>query len=128
MKPSISLGDLQAEILGVVKRLGKASARDVLRELDGTRNVAYTTVGTVLGRLYRKGLLKRTKTIARGGTKYVYSPTRSDDLQTTLVQKALNQLVSAFGSSIVPMIYDNLDRISKEENDDLKRKAERPKK
>jgi len=124
----MSLGDLQAEILGVVKRLGKASARDVLRELDATRNVAYTTVGTVLDRLYRKGLLRRTKTIARGGTKYVYSPTPSEDFQTNLIQKALNQLVNAFGPSIVPMIYDNLDRISKEENDELKRRAERPKK
>jgi predicted transcriptional regulator len=124
----MSLGDLQADILGVVKRLGKASAREVMGEIEGKRHVAYTTVSTVLDRLHRKGLLKRTKTIGRGGAKYVYSPAPSEDLQTSLVQRALNQLVSAFGPSIVPTIYDNLERISKEENDELKRKIEKARK
>ncbi len=124
----MSLGELQADILGVVKRLGKASAREVLLELDGTRKIAYTTVGTVLDRLYHKGLLRRTKMIGRGGTKYMYSPTSSEDFQTELVQRTLKQLVKAFGLSIVPKIYDNLERISQEEADDLKRSVEKAKK
>jgi predicted transcriptional regulator len=124
----MSLGELQADILGVVQRLGKASVREVMNELEGRRHVAYTTVGTVLDRLYRKGLLRRTKITGRGGSKYVYSAAASEDFQTNLVQRALNQLVNAFGPSIVPTIYDNLDRISKEETDELKRKIEKVRK
>jgi predicted transcriptional regulator len=124
----MSLGELQAEILGVVQRLGKASAREVMNEIEGRRHVAYTTVGTVLDRLYRKGLLRRTKIVGRGGAKYLYYPTPSEDIQTNLVQRALNQLVSAFGPSIVPTIYDNLDRISKQEADELRKKVDKARK
>jgi predicted transcriptional regulator len=124
----MSLGELQADILGTVKRLGKASARDVMNEMTVKRHVAYTTVGTVLDRLYRKGLLKRTKVVGRGGAKYLYQPAASEDMQTNLVQRALNQLVSAFGPSIVPTIYDNLERISKEDSEELKRKVDRARK
>jgi hypothetical protein len=42
-----------------------------------------------------------------------------------LVERALSQLISVFGPSIVPTIYDNLERISKEENDELKRKVDK---
>jgi predicted transcriptional regulator len=124
----MSLGELQADILGVVQRLGKASAREVMNEIEGKRHVAYTTVGTVLDRLYRKGLLRRTKVVGRGGAKYLYYPMQSSDIQTSLVQRALNQLVNAFGPSIVPMIYDNLEKISKEEADELKKKVDRARK
>jgi BlaI family transcriptional regulator, penicillinase repressor len=111
----MSLGELQADILGIVQRLGKASAREVMIEIEGKRHVAYTTVGTVLDRLYHKGLLKRTKVVGRGGLKYLYYPKPSEDIQSNLIQKSLNRLVSAFGPSIVPTIYDNLERISQEE-------------
>ena len=124
----MSLGDLQAEILGVVQRLGKASAREVMWEIEDKHHVAYTTVGTVLDRLYHKGMLNRTKTIGRGGSKYLYFPTASGDVQTSVVQRALNQLVSAFGPSVVPTIYDNLERISKEESEELKRKINKARK
>ncbi len=123
----MSLGDLQADILGVLQRLGKASAREVMKEIGTTRHVAYTTVGTVLDRLYKKGLVRRTKVVGRGGAKYLYSPAPSEDIQTNLVRRALGQLVNAFGPSIVPTIYDNLDRISKEEADELKRKVDKAK-
>ena len=121
----MSLGDLQADILGALQKLGKASAREVMKEIGTKRQVAYTTVGTVLDRLYHKGLVKRTKVNGRGGIKYLYYSVPSTDLQTSLVQRALNQLVSAFGPSIVPTIYDNLEKISKDETDELRRKMEK---
>jgi len=119
----MSLGELQAHILGALQKLGKASAREIMHELGNKRHVAYTTVSTVLDRLYRKGLVKRSKVIGRGGVKYVYSSATPVDMQTNLVQRALNQLVSAFGPSIVPTIYDSLEQISKEDVDALKRKV-----
>jgi predicted transcriptional regulator len=121
----MSLGDLQADILGALQKLGKASARDVMEEIGSKRQAAYTTVSTVLDRLYHKGMVRRTKINGRGGAKYLYSYTPSAEIQTNLVQRALNQLVNAFGPSIVPTIYDSLEKISKEENDELKRKVEK---
>jgi predicted transcriptional regulator len=119
----MSLGELQADILGALQKLGKASVREIMAEVGEERKIAYTTVSTVLDRLYTKGLVKRTKTTGRGGAKYVYSYAASPDMRTSLVQRTLNQLVSAFGPPIVPTIYDSLEQISKEETDKLKRKV-----
>lgn len=121
----MSLGELQADILGAIQRLGKASAREIMGEISAQRQVAYTTVSTVLDRLYKKGLVKRSKVIGRGGAKYVYSYAAPAEMRANLVQRALNQLVSAFGPSVVPTIYDSLDQISKEDSAELKRKVSR---
>ena len=118
----MSLGDLQSDILGSLQKLGKASVREVLEEIGEDRKIAYTTVSTVLDRLYRKGLVKRTKTIGRGGTRYLYSYAATANTRTSLVRRSLDQLVSAFGPSIVPTIYDNLDLISKEKASTIRKK------
>ena len=117
----MALGELEADILGAVQKLGKASAREVMKEVSA-RHLAYTTISTVLDRLYQKGMVKRARVIGRGGTKYVYSSSSSADLRANIVNKALDRLVSAFGPSIVPTIYDSLNEISKEETADLRRK------
>lgn len=56
------LGTLEVEVM---QRLwdarGPVSVRDVLDDLNRERNLAYTTVMTVLENLYRKGLLERKK-------------------------------------------------------------------
>jgi predicted transcriptional regulator len=119
----LSLGDLQSDILGALQKLGKASAREVMKEISSDRKLAYTTVSTVLDRLHRKGLVKRTKVTGKGGAKYVYSYAATPSVRASLVQKALGGLVSAFGPSVVPTIYDSLERISNEEFADLKKKV-----
>jgi predicted transcriptional regulator len=51
------MGDLEAEILECVWDLGPTSVRDVHRCLLERREIAYTTVMTVMSRLAAKGLL-----------------------------------------------------------------------
>jgi predicted transcriptional regulator len=123
----MALGELEADILGAVQRLGKASAREVMEEVRA-RHLAYTTISTVLDRLYQKGMLKRTRVIGRGGTKFVYASSSSTDLRANIVSKALDRLISAFGPSIVPTIYDSLNEISKEEAAHLRRRMEKARK
>jgi len=117
----MALGELEADILGAVQKLGKASAREVMEQVSD-RHLAYTTISTVLDRLYQKGMVKRSRVIGRGGTKYLYSSSSSADLRANVVNKALDRLVSAFGPNIVPTIYDSLNEISKEEAADIRRK------
>jgi predicted transcriptional regulator len=118
----MAMGELEAHVFGAVQKLGKASARDVMKEMD-SRHLAYTTISTVLDRLHQKGMVKRTRVVGRGGTKYVYSTVSSTNLRVSLVNRTLDRLVSAFGPSIVPTIYDSLEEISKEDAADLKRKV-----
>lgn len=67
-------GELEA---AVMDRLWAADApltvRDVFEDLQRHRVLAYTTVMTVMERLYRKGMLTR----AERGRAYEYTPTRS---------------------------------------------------
>ncbi|MGH7405089.1 MAG: BlaI/MecI/CopY family transcriptional regulator, partial [Candidatus Methylomirabilales bacterium] len=53
-------GDLEAEIMDVIWGLGRATVADVHKVLEGQREIAYTTVKTVMGRLAEKGYLRRT--------------------------------------------------------------------
>lgn len=55
----MKLGDLEAAVLGSVLRLTKASARQVAKDLEPSRGLAYSTIGTTLDRLYKKGVLGR---------------------------------------------------------------------
>ncbi len=110
----MSLGSLQADILGALQKLGKASAREVVDEVGKERKLAYTTVSTVLDRLYHKGLIKRSRKIGRGGVKYVYSYAATADERAGFVNRALDSLVSAFGPSVVPEIYQGLEQLTKE--------------
>jgi predicted transcriptional regulator len=65
-----SLFDLEADIMEVVWSKGweTFAVADVHRELERDRDIAYTTVMTVVNRLHEKELLERE----RDGRRYVY--------------------------------------------------------
>lgn len=80
------LGALESEILEVLWRSPDAlTPADVLVQLDA--ELAYTTVMTVLGRLWQKGLVNRTK----AGRAFVYSAIVSEaDFSADRMRKALD--------------------------------------
>ena len=69
------IGALETEVLTSLRDIGEGPARDVRTALGqrGTR-VAYTTVATILSRLFDKGLVRRRRETCRGGVRYVYRP------------------------------------------------------
>ena len=65
------LGTLEAAVMDVLWSLGTpATVRDVLDALPAQRDLAYTTVMTVLTNLHRKGMAER----APDGRAYRYRP------------------------------------------------------
>ncbi len=85
------MGDLEADVLGVVWEQGKATVQEVKEALEPKRALAYTTVMTVMTRLAQKGLLERSKE----GRAYYYTPAASQ-------QKVAGSLLS----SLVNRLYD----------------------
>lgn len=63
-------GDLQSEIMALIWRLGEATVDDVRSSQPARKRAAYTTVQTVMTRLFERGLLARE----RRGQAFVYSP------------------------------------------------------
>jgi predicted transcriptional regulator len=80
---------LELECLKVLWTLGEGNVKDVRQALTETRNLAYTTVMTVLDRLARKGGVARRKV----GRSFVYVPVLSRGVLRGL---AVQDLVDRF--------------------------------
>lgn len=64
------LTELQLEIMGVLWDRGEATVEEVREGLGPERELAYTTLSTLLTRLERRGVVTRRKE----GRRYVYEP------------------------------------------------------
>lgn len=80
---------LELECLKVLWTLGEGNVKDVRQVMTVSRNLAYTTVMTILDRLVRKGGVERRKV----GRAFVYSPLLSREVLRRL---AVKELVDTF--------------------------------
>src|SRR6516164_4647895 len=82
-----ALGDLEVEVMRRVwARDEPVTVRDVLSDLQAERDIAYTTVMTVMANLERKGWLRRHA----AGRAYQYEPLVSaEQYSADLVRQAL---------------------------------------
>ena len=88
------LGDLEADVMEAIWALGRATVHDVHQRLaDANRELAYTTVMTVMSRLADKGLLDKRK----DGAAYVYVPAASrEEFTRRTVSTVLSELLDDF--------------------------------
>lgn len=105
------LGSLEAEVMQVLWKKPGSSVRDVAEALDG-RKRAYTTVMTVMNRLYEKGLLLRSPV----GRAYVYEPAMTEDefLHRVSGQQVRN-LIEDFGELAVAQFVGEVRQLPPEE-------------
>jgi BlaI family penicillinase repressor len=80
---------LELECLKALWGIGEGTVKDVREILVGNRNLAYTTVMTVLDRLEKRGRVSRRK----HGRSFIYVPKVSQD---ALRRYAVRELVDAF--------------------------------
>jgi len=80
---------LELECLKALWIIGEGTVRDVRRQMPGDRNLAYTTVMTVLDRLEKRGGVSRRKQ----GRSFVYVPKLSRE---ELRRFAVKELVDRF--------------------------------
>lgn len=98
------LGDLEADVMEVIWDRGRATVHDVHERLAAAnREVAYTTVMTVMSRLADKGLLKKRK----AGAAYVYTPAASkEEFTKRTVGKVLSELLDDFTAPAMSQFVD----------------------
>ncbi|MFG1530414.1 MAG: BlaI/MecI/CopY family transcriptional regulator [Thermoplasmata archaeon] len=115
-----SLGELESEVLHSLAALGEAPAREIRRSLEGEgTRVAYTTVATILSRLFRKGLVRRRRERCRGGSRYVYRPA---DFERKYLAQLLKGVVDMFGPSGVVHLNEEIEKMKPSEQHELKRR------
>ena len=88
------LGDLEADVMEAMWAAGEATVHDVHQRLAAAhRELAYTTVMTVMSRLADKGLLEKRK----DGMAYVYMPAASrEEFTRRTVGTVLSELLDDF--------------------------------
>ena len=99
------LGELEADIMTVVWRLGSASVKDVFEQLYPAKRLAYTTIMTVMSRLANKGVLKQD----RSGTAYIYTPNISqEDMAHSMIGHVVDKVL---GGDAGPALLYLLERV-----------------
>ncbi len=91
------LGSLESEIMEVVWLSGsEVTVRQVLDALQNNRELAYTTVMTIMGRLVEKKLLEKRKE----GNAFLFKPALSrDEFTGKVVGSLIDDLLSDFSET-----------------------------
>ncbi len=99
------LGELEAEIMEIVWARREVTVRQVHHKLESKREIAYTTVMTVMSRLAEKGLLRQI----RSGMAFVYQPAYcKEEFMERSVRKVLRELVQDFSAPAIHQFVESV--------------------
>lgn len=119
----LSLGPLETEILNIVWELGCATVKEVHERIlsDPERELAYTSVTTVLNRLTKKGWL----TCYKQGRVFYWQPLISRaEAQAIKSYDQLHQFLAVSNPDLVASFADSLDTASLEQLDAIATRLE----
>jgi len=117
MKKSLTpLGETEMEVLHHVWELKEATVKQVRKRILENRDVAYTTIMTVMKNLTKKGYLKYRKE----GVAYVYSPSqRPDSVRSKLVGDLVNKVFKGSPKELVQTLVKSKG-LTEEDLDEIK--------
>lgn len=112
MKKSLTpLGETEMEVLNHVWELGESTVKDVRTRILKDRDVAYTTIMTVMKNLSEKGYLKYRK----DGVTYVYSPARKpESVRSNLIKDLITKVFKGSPKELVQTLV-NSENLSEKE-------------
>jgi predicted transcriptional regulator len=110
----LTLGPLETEILELVWKLGSATVKDIHEQIlaDPSRELAYTSVTTILTRLTQKGWLICNKEERAHHWKASISQAEA---QTIKAYEQLQQFLAISNPDVVASFADSLDTASFEQ-------------
>lgn len=116
---SFEIGPLELEVVGILNDGGEQSVTDIQARLkESGRELAYTTVMTVLVRLHKKNLTLRRKE----GRLFLYSHAKKKDVSTSRIfEKFKNSLFRTDRLKPILALLTSDDELSKAELQELKR-------
>ena len=116
------LGPLEADVMDRLWRRRSATVRDIVEDLGRSRELAYTTVMTIMVRLHDKGLLERV----RDGKTYVYRPAFTREQHRARLSRDLARgLVAEFGDAALAAFTAELDTVDASHRATLRKLAQR---
>lgn len=111
------LGELQTAVMEILWKESPLSVTEVEHKLQKKREIAHTTVLTILDRMHGKGFLLREKQ----GKAFVYSPRYSkEEFERGVAQEVLSGLLSQFSepaiSAFVELVGEDSDKLDQLED------------
>ncbi len=111
-----TLSPLEQEAMNIVWELKECSIRDVLKQFNHEKKLAYTTAATLLQRLFEKGLVNRNNQ----NTILSYTPKVSKEMYGKKMAKSFIQsFISSFGEIAIVSFAESIDKLPKEKRDYL---------
>ena len=116
------MGKLEAAVMDVLWSTGTPlTMREVLERMPPQRNLAYTTVMTVLGRLAEKGMLERR----REGRSDRYIPVLDRDAYLEArAADDVETILAAYGDVALAHFADRVERLDPQRRAQLRRLRE----
>ncbi len=106
-----TLGELEQMVMEIVWSSKKSTVRDIFQELRKKRSIAYTTVATILQRLFNKDIVGR-KTEKNG---YRYFPKVSKEFYVkSLTKSFVKKLEKSFGDVAISSFAEGIESLPKE--------------
>lgn len=111
------LGKLESEIMEIVWQSEQpVSIADVMRIISKKRKIAYTTVGTIMGRLVDKGILTRKPS----GASHLYQPKLNrEKFVASSVHNIFITAVSTLGQEVVLHFAKEIQKMSPKKRQEL---------
>lgn len=110
--------------MNVFWKRGSATVPELLETLTKKRDIAYTTVLTVVQRLYARGLLEREPE----GRAFRYRPTRTrDELIADWSDELIDRLLGDFGDVAVARLDERLRDVAPAARERLREAAKKKK-
>ena len=107
------IGPLEAEVIGILNELKEATAMTIWEELTKRgRKTAYTTVLTVLSRLYTRGFINKREKVINNVRQFVYELSIPYEVKSEIIREHLGLIIKMFGKDAIQIIKDYLSEIS----------------
>ncbi len=107
---SPSLGELEEQIMNIIWNEKECSIRDVLIILQKNRSIAYTTVATILQRLYDKTLVDRKEDKEKLGNIYFAKVTKESYIKN-ISRSFLDKLTHSFGDVAIASFAESIEEL-----------------
>jgi predicted transcriptional regulator len=110
-KESRILTETELELMNILWKLSEGSVNDVLAELSKDRDLAYTSVSTILRILEQKGIIMSRKE----GRGHVYIPkVKKEEYERTSVQHLVSNVFEGEASTLVRRLIETKDLSQKD--------------
>jgi len=103
-----TLSRLEQEVMNIVWGCGYCSVRDVLKKISRKKKLAYTTIATVLNRLYGKGLVRRK---TQGSLIYYSAKISKEAYGKNTAFLFLRKFFSSFGDSAIASFAESIEKL-----------------